>query len=257
MIKNFKQFNESNAVEGLTEYELKIKNAYSDLEKGIGDGLIDLGKIGDVSDIDISNIQKTYPKSKVITKDGRYLLSVKENPVNESKIGNKIIEIYEDIVNFIGDDYLKKVDSLSIKHIDEAAEMSLSDDDYIFYSGAKDTIISMIEDEYLMSVDESTNESKEEDIFSENDDDYNEEDLERGIEIQKEHEPTYDRIKKFLDVTGELPSKKDVYKSIAKDHMDEPDGVGELYYDDELGLEEFEEELEEIWKKKKEDKDEN
>jgi hypothetical protein len=100
------------------------------------------------------------------------------------------------------------------------------------------------------------NEFKKE-VFDRDDEDYNQDHLEAGAEIQKEHEPTYKRIKKFLELTGELPPEEEVYKSIAKDHMDEPDGIGELYYDEDEGLEDFEDELKDKWKEMQEEDDDD
>jgi len=77
IIKKFQLFKE-NIGEDLTEYELKIKNEYSMLKKGHSKGYIDLGKVNNVSKIDIDNIKKTYPNEEVILKDGRYLLTVNE-----------------------------------------------------------------------------------------------------------------------------------------------------------------------------------
>jgi len=110
----------------------------------------------------------------------------------------------------------------------------------------------MLENEYDINIENNTNESKD-DIFSGDDEEFDEDHLKRGTEIQAEHKPTYNKIKKYLDFAGELPSEKDLYKSIAKDHMNEPDGVGELYYDEEEGLEDWEEELKDEWKEKQEE----
>jgi len=60
----------------------------------------------------------------------------------------------------------------------------------------------------------------------------NQEELESGAEIQSEHKPTYDLIKKYFDENGELPPKDYVYKSIASDHEEEI----EDYYNPTFGL---------------------
>jgi hypothetical protein len=138
MIKKFKQFNES--IETLTEYELKIKNMYFKLKRGIGDGILDLGKVGQVSNTVIYDIEKRYPGATVFKKDGRYLLSIKENPVTESRTGNKIIEIYEEIVNNV-----TITDELNIEDIDTVAKSVLSEIDYGFYEQNKEVIIDMLE----------------------------------------------------------------------------------------------------------------
>lgn len=62
--------------------------------------------------------------------------------------------------------------------------------------------------------------------------DYDPNYIEIGTEIEYEHRPTYDMIKKHLEDTGELPAPVDVYRSIAMDHINEYSE----YYDDELGL---------------------
>jgi hypothetical protein len=291
MIQKFKDYKkESNAIEGLTEYELQIKNMYSDFEKGIGDGLLDLGKVDDVSKIDIANIQKTYPKSNVIQKNGRYCLSIKENPVNESaKVSDAIIEIFVLLTDELGDKL--EQDTIEKSVIDDVANEILpnavSEDKErgetllgLYNGGSKEFVYDMIENDYLVKINESEEQQEEEDEDDDNlmnnrglgaikpknslgdkdddknifddreDDDYDEENLERGEDIQKEHEPTYTKIKKFLELTDELPPEDDFYKSITKDHMDEPDGVGELYYDEEEGLDDFEEELKDEWEER-------
>lgn len=258
-IKKYNEFfNESNAVEDLTEYELKIKNEYSKLKRGEGDGLIDLGKITDVSDIDISNIKKTYPKSRILTKNGRYLLSVKENTkINESKISDKLIEIseklYSEIFKRLGEDKLKDIKNIDEETLNELASEILEHNDLEIFFSSKDLIVDLIEDEYSINIKENNEYDKDEEynIFDYDDEEYNKNHLKRGEEIQKEHKPTYNKIKKFHEITGELPEEDNIYKSIAKDHMDEEDGIGKLYYDEEDGLETWEEELKKKWKKKK------
>jgi len=45
--------------------------------------------------------------------------------------------------------------------------------------------------------------------------------LEMGIDVEQEHESTYDWIASYLKKNGKLPPKKEVYKRIAQDHLDE------------------------------------
>ena len=42
-----------------------------------------------------------------------------------------------------------------------------------------------------------------------------------GAKVEAEHQGTYNFIKKTLKKTGKLPSKKLVFKSIAKEHIKE------------------------------------
>jgi hypothetical protein len=86
-------------------------------------------------------------------------------------------------------------------------------------------------------------------IFTKDDDDYQEDDLETGTEIEEEHDKTYRRIKNFTEVTGELPDEELIFTSIAKDHLDETP----FYYDEEQGLPEMEDRLKEL----EDDKDNN
>lgn len=51
--------------------------------------------------------------------------------------------------------------------------------------------------------------------------------LERGIEVEQEHEDTYEMLKKYVEKKGKLPPKKKFFKSIAKDHLKE----SHHYYD--------------------------
>ena len=67
------------SIDTMTEYELHVDRGYSKLKKGIGDNLLDLGKITDVSKTDLSNIKVTYNDCNVITKDGHYWLQIKGN----------------------------------------------------------------------------------------------------------------------------------------------------------------------------------
>jgi len=130
-IKKYSNFNESNAVEGITEYELKIKNMYSDVEKGLSDGILDLGPTGVVSKTVLSNIKKRYPKSTIIEKDGRYLLSIKENPSNNicEKISSNI-----------------KKDKILLNEIDKIAENRLKKKELKIYNENKNKIIEEIEE---------------------------------------------------------------------------------------------------------------
>jgi len=45
--------------------------------------------------------------------------------------------------------------------------------------------------------------------------------LKMGIKEEKEHSPTYDFIKQYFKKNKKFPSKKEVYKQIAKDHLKE------------------------------------
>ena len=71
---------------------------------------------------------------------------------NESKIGNKLIEIYEEIVSCLGNSNLQDVDSISQEQIDMAADECLSEEDFFLYDSSKDTIKSMLEDEFLIEI---------------------------------------------------------------------------------------------------------
>lgn len=66
--------------------------------------------------------------------------------------------------------------------------------------------------------------------------------LEKGTDIEYEHKPTYAMIKQVLEETGELPPPVDVYRSIARDHINEHAN----YYDDEYGLPAMERGLEDM-----------
>lgn len=68
---------------GETDYILKIKNELTKLKKDSRDALVDIGKIDLVSETDLNNIQKTFPNSNVIEKDGHYLLKINETVSNE------------------------------------------------------------------------------------------------------------------------------------------------------------------------------
>jgi hypothetical protein len=84
IIKNFQRFTE-NVGEDLTEYELKIQNEYSKLQKGKSTGEIDLGRENEVSKTMLHNLKMTYPGDEVILKDGHYLLVVTPKK-NENKM---------------------------------------------------------------------------------------------------------------------------------------------------------------------------
>ena len=73
-----------------------------------------------------------------------------------------------------------------------------------------------------------------------------EDDIEQGTKIEKEHEPTYKEIKKDVEEDGKLDTTlDDMAKDITEDHLDEHTD----YYDDKKGLPAMEKRLEE---KKKE-----
>jgi hypothetical protein len=61
-----------------TEYELKIKNEYTELEPGDARSILDLGEVGVVPKANIDNIQKTYPDSIVEIKNGHFWLVIKK-----------------------------------------------------------------------------------------------------------------------------------------------------------------------------------
>jgi hypothetical protein len=234
-----KKINES--IESYTEYELIINNIESYLKKGEVNQII-VGPENSISKTDITNIQKTYPNSHVYIKDGTWYLSVKEN-LNKDKFD------YTNIVNKMEENYGWNDSTINI--IDE-----FESSNYFNSPSNEDEYVNQF-NKYMYDISTGViEENKEEEIFSEDDDKYDEEELKRGTEIQKEHKPTYNKIKSYFELTGELPDENDVYKSISKDHQNEPDGVGELYYDDKVGLEKFEDDLKNEWKKRQED-DEN
>ena len=45
--------------------------------------------------------------------------------------------------------------------------------------------------------------------------------LDMGKEVEKEHDPTYDKIKKYYESYGDFPNKELVFMWIAKDHLQE------------------------------------
>jgi hypothetical protein len=45
--------------------------------------------------------------------------------------------------------------------------------------------------------------------------------LEMGIEVEKEHKNTYQKIKDFYKENGYFPKEEDVYSWIAQNHIDE------------------------------------
>lgn len=55
-----------------------VKGEVSKIRKGIEGGMIDLGVVGQTSDIFIKNIKKTYPDAEVKVVDGRYVLKLAE-----------------------------------------------------------------------------------------------------------------------------------------------------------------------------------
>lgn len=50
--------------------------------------------------------------------------------------------------------------------------------------------------------------------------------LDLGIEVESEHEDTYNWLETYIDKHSKLPTKKDFYTHIAKDHLKEND----MYY---------------------------
>lgn len=55
--------------------------------------------------------------------------------------------------------------------------------------------------------------------------DKHKEQIQMGIEVEKEHDPTIDKIEKEFDI--EVKDREEIYQSIAQDHLDEFDD----YYD--------------------------
>jgi len=47
--------------------------------------------------------------------------------------------------------------------------------------------------------------------------------LEMGIDVEEEHEPTYKWLEEYLKQNKKLPPKKDLYQKIAEDHLNEYD----------------------------------
>jgi len=45
--------------------------------------------------------------------------------------------------------------------------------------------------------------------------------LDFGIKIEEEHDTTYDFLNKSIKKKGRLPSKKEFFRKIAKDHLKE------------------------------------
>ena len=45
--------------------------------------------------------------------------------------------------------------------------------------------------------------------------------IKTGIKVESEHAPTYDYLKEFIRRNGKLPPKKDFFKRIAQNHIDE------------------------------------
>lgn len=82
---------------------------------------------------------------------------------------------------------------------------------------------------------------------------YDKDELEVGKNIEEEHKPTYNMIKNVLKETGELPSEKEVYERIAKDHLDEYNNYYTGLVEMEEKLEEEEKNMEEVVEKDKEE----
>jgi len=51
--------------------------------------------------------------------------------------------------------------------------------------------------------------------------DIDKKDLEKGVKVEKEHKPTYNKIIEFYNKFKKVPSKEEFYKWIAEDHEDE------------------------------------
>lgn len=50
---------------------------------------------------------------------------------------------------------------------------------------------------------------------------YKSEDLKKGIKHEKEHDKTYENIKKYYEKHKDFPGKMQVFEWIAKDHHDD------------------------------------
>jgi hypothetical protein len=76
------------------------------------------------------------------------------------------------------------------------------------------------------------NVNKNEELKKEIMKDVPENDLKVGIEIEKEHEPTVNKIKEYLEKNGKLPPNEMIYEWISLDHISE----FKKYYNDKIGL---------------------
>lgn len=47
--------------------------------------------------------------------------------------------------------------------------------------------------------------------------------IEMGIDVESEHEPTYKWLDSYVKKNKKLPPKEELYKRIAQDHLDEYD----------------------------------
>jgi hypothetical protein len=45
--------------------------------------------------------------------------------------------------------------------------------------------------------------------------------MDKGKDVEKEHDPTYKKMKDHFDKTGQFPDKETMFKWIAEDHLDE------------------------------------
>lgn len=217
--------------------DLKLKNIKSDsLKKKIKD--ISKGiSLKDAKDFATTKRKKLPQKveESINTLNDLFVNSIKNNIIN-----------YNNILNVLEEDVLmKKLDSYLIENYDyiisncieknsynEKLNISLNIFENLIYDNNLKFSTKM--NFYLSKLNENA-----EDIFNADDEDYNNDELEVGVNIEKEHEPTVDKIKKYYDLTGEFPDPILIYKSIAKDHMDEYDD----YYNDKDGLPAMEREL--------------
>ena len=65
--------------EAHSEQSLDIKNEYTKLKNSPKVKSIDLGKVGEVADSNITNIKQTYKDAIVKVIDGHYILMLNEN----------------------------------------------------------------------------------------------------------------------------------------------------------------------------------
>jgi hypothetical protein len=78
-LKTFEHFETIKEAAGtVNDVYLDIKDTYSDAKVDVEDGFIDLGRIDEVSDINIQNLKRTYKNSQIVRKGGRVLLYVED-----------------------------------------------------------------------------------------------------------------------------------------------------------------------------------
>lgn len=77
MITKFNEF-KSAKLENYDSESIDIKNEYSKLIKGVKGMTIDLGKVDQVGELYIKNIEQTYKDAIITTVAGHYILSLKK-----------------------------------------------------------------------------------------------------------------------------------------------------------------------------------